>query len=105
MNESLRARLRAMGVAGERLRAERVRDGTLFDGYNPRMAERQACITAGRSGSAADRAAAADPVTGGRGMRDAGDYGSRQREIRAWAERVGWMAASAGRELRGISDG
>jgi hypothetical protein len=41
MNEGLRARLRAMAAPDERLRAELVRDGTRFDGYNPRMAELQ----------------------------------------------------------------
>ena len=39
MNEGVRGRLLAMAAADDRLRRELVRDGTLFDGYNPRMAE------------------------------------------------------------------
>jgi hypothetical protein len=39
VNPGLRERLLAMAAADERLRTELVRDGTLFEGYNPRMAE------------------------------------------------------------------
>lgn len=98
MNEGLRARLRAMTAADERLRAELVRDGTLFDGYNPRMAELQGVhrrraevgLPPIEKQERIRLQVAAECETPPR------DYASRQREIRAWAERVGWIAASGG---------
>jgi hypothetical protein len=38
-SDQLRHRLLAMAEADERLRGELLRDGSLFEGYNPRMAE------------------------------------------------------------------
>jgi hypothetical protein len=39
VNERLQARLRPIADPDDRLRVELARDGTLFEGYNPRMAE------------------------------------------------------------------
>ena len=83
MNESLRARLRAMAAADDRLCASLARDGTLFDGYNPRMAELH-------DRSAAELAS----VIGEFGWPGCGMAG-----------RVGWIAPGAGHEMRGKSDG
>jgi hypothetical protein len=103
MNAALRAELVAMAEEDQRVRAELAADGSLFDGYNPRMkaihdknAARLTKIIGqfgwpGRGLVGEDvRRKRADPARSPE--KPPRDWADRQRRFAEWARAVGWWA-------------